>query len=43
MGMLLRYPYEVRDSSEYFDDIQERKDHEGYAGSCPAYRRAEVR
>jgi DNA end-binding protein Ku len=25
MGMLLRYPYEVRDSSEYFDDIQEVK------------------
>jgi DNA end-binding protein Ku len=23
MGMLLRYPYEVRDSSEYFDDIQD--------------------
>src|SRR3954466_8796893 len=25
MGMLLRYPYEVRDSAEYFDDIQEVK------------------
>src|SRR5882672_10663818 len=25
MGMLLRYPYEVRDSSEYFDDIQDVK------------------
>jgi DNA end-binding protein Ku len=25
MGMLLRYPYEVRDSSEYFDDIQNVK------------------
>jgi DNA end-binding protein Ku len=25
MGMLLRYPYEVRDASEYFDDIQEVK------------------
>jgi DNA end-binding protein Ku len=25
MGMLLRYPYEVRDSSEYFDEIQEMK------------------
>ena len=24
-GMLLRYPYEVRDSSEYFDDIQDVK------------------
>src|SRR4051794_8056112 len=23
MGMLLRYPYEVRDSAEYFDDIQD--------------------
>jgi DNA end-binding protein Ku len=22
-GMLLRFPYEVRDSSEYFDDIQD--------------------
>ena len=25
MGMLLRYPYEVRDSSEYFADIQDVK------------------
>ena len=25
MGMLLRYPYEVRDASEYFDDIQNVK------------------
>src|SRR6195952_1735792 len=25
MGTLLRYPYEVRDSSEYFDDIQDVK------------------
>src|SRR3954465_7085963 len=25
MGMLLRYPYEVRDSEEYFDDIQDVK------------------
>jgi DNA end-binding protein Ku len=25
MGMLLRYPYEVRGASEYFDDIQEVK------------------
>ena len=25
MGMLLRYPYEVRASSEYFDDIQDVK------------------
>jgi DNA end-binding protein Ku len=25
MGMLLRYPYEVRDASEYFDDIQDAK------------------
>jgi DNA end-binding protein Ku len=25
MGMLLRYPYEVRDESEYFDDIQDVK------------------
>ena len=24
-GMLLRYPYEVRDASEYFDDIQDVK------------------
>lgn len=23
MGMLLRYPYEVRDSADYFDDIQD--------------------
>lgn len=23
MGMLLRYPYEVRDAAEYFDDIQD--------------------
>jgi DNA end-binding protein Ku len=25
MGMLLRYPYEVREAGEYFDDIQEVK------------------
>src|SRR3954467_8662117 len=25
MGMLLRYPYEVRDSSEYFDEIEDVK------------------
>jgi DNA end-binding protein Ku len=25
MGMLLRYPYEVRDADEYFDDIQDVK------------------
>jgi DNA end-binding protein Ku len=25
VGLLLRYPYEVRDASEYFDDIQEVK------------------
>ncbi|SDF02324.1 DNA end-binding protein Ku [Bradyrhizobium brasilense] len=25
VGMLLRYPYEVRDSAEYFDDIQDVK------------------
>jgi DNA end-binding protein Ku len=25
MGTLLRYPYEVRDESEYFDDIQDVK------------------
>ena len=25
MGMLLRYPYEVRDASEYFDEIQDLK------------------
>jgi DNA end-binding protein Ku len=23
MGMLLRYPYEVRNSAEYFDDVQD--------------------
>jgi DNA end-binding protein Ku len=25
MGMLLRYPYEVRDASEYFDEIEDVK------------------
>jgi DNA end-binding protein Ku len=25
MGMLLRYPYEIRDENEYFDDIQDVK------------------
>jgi DNA end-binding protein Ku len=25
MGMLLRYPYEVRDAAQYFDDIQDVK------------------
>jgi DNA end-binding protein Ku len=24
-GMLLRYPYEIRDETEYFDDIQDVK------------------
>ena len=25
MGMLLRYPYEVRDAAQYFDEIQDVK------------------
>jgi len=36
MGMLLRYPYEVRDASEYFDDIQDVKGDQGHAGSGQA-------
>jgi Ku protein len=43
MGMLLRYPYEVRDASEYFDDIQDVKNHQGHARSGKAHRRAEER
>jgi DNA end-binding protein Ku len=39
MGMLLRYPYEVRDASEYFDD----EDHQGHARPRQAYHRTEVR
>ena len=37
MGMLLRYPYEVRDASEYFDEIQDRRAKE------PALRAGQVR
>ena len=38
MGTLLRYPYEVRDESEYFDDIQDVKLEQGHDGSCAAHR-----
>jgi hypothetical protein len=43
MGMLLRYPYEVRDSAEYFDDIQDVKITKDMLDLAPTYRRAEVR
>jgi DNA end-binding protein Ku len=33
--MLLRYPYEVRDSSEYFDDIQNVKITKGMLDPVP--------
>ena len=32
MGTLLRYPYEVRDEKEYFDDIQDVID-DGFHGT----------
>ena len=39
MGTLLRYPYEVRDEKEYFDDIPEHQGQQGHDGPCPAHRR----
>jgi hypothetical protein len=42
IGMLLRYPYEVRDSAEYFDDIQAVKITKDMAGSRQTHRRAKV-
>ena len=35
MGTLLRYPYEVRDENEYFDDIQSPKLSKDMAKSRP--------
>ena len=43
MGMLLRYPYEVRDQDGIFRRYRGRQDHQGDAGSCEAHRRTEVR
>ena len=31
VGTLLRYPYEVRDPKQYFDEIQGRQSHQGHA------------
>ena len=38
MGMLLRYPYEVRDAAEYFDDIQDVKITKDMLGSRETHR-----
>ena len=43
MGTLLRYPYEVRSETEYFDDIQDVKITKDMLDLAKAYRRAEVR
>ena len=40
MGTLLRYPYEVRDEKEYFDETQD-VGHERYARPSEAYREPE--
>ena len=42
MGTLLRYPYEVRDPEEYFDEIEDVKV-TGHARSGEAHREPEVR
>jgi DNA end-binding protein Ku len=43
MGMLLRYPYEVRDAGEYFRRHPGREDYERHAGFGPAHRREQGR
>ena len=43
MGTLLRFPYEVRDAGEYFDDIPERQAAQGHAGPCAPHRRNQKR
>ena len=43
MGMLLRYPYEVRNSAEYFDDIQDVKITKDMLDLAKHIVRAEVR
>jgi non-homologous end joining protein Ku len=36
IGVLLRYPYEVRDSADYFDDIQDVKITKDMTATKPA-------
>ena len=43
VGLLLRYPYEVRQSGRILRRHPGREDHQGHARSCKAYRRSEVR
>jgi DNA end-binding protein Ku len=43
MGTLLRYPYEVRDAAEYFDDIQDVKVTKDMLDSRQAHREPEDR
>jgi len=40
MGLTLRYPYEVRDEKDYFDDIEGP---EGHAGACVPHRGYQAR
>ena len=39
LGITLRYPYEVRNEVDYFDDIPDEKISQGYARSRLAHRR----
>ena len=34
LGTTLRYPYELRDEDEYFDDIKTPEDHQGHGRTC---------
>jgi DNA end-binding protein Ku len=41
--MLLRYPYEIRDENEYFDDIQDVKVTKDMLDLAKPHRRVQVR
>jgi DNA end-binding protein Ku len=43
VGMLLRYPYEIRDENEYFDDIQDVKVTKDMLDLAKPHRRVQVR
>ena len=43
VGMLLRYPYEIRDENEYFDDIQDVKVTKEMLDLAKPHRRVQVR
>jgi DNA end-binding protein Ku len=43
VGMLLRYPYEIPDENEYFDDIQDVKVTKDMLDLAKPHRRVQVR